>query len=179
MVYIHLATGFEEVEAITTCDYLRRAGIKTKLVSIEGAKVRGAHNIAIDADLLFNEADYNLCQAIVLPGGLPGTTNLMAHQDLRNEILKANKQGKLICAICAAPMILGDLGIINGKTVTIYPGLDEKLTGAHYEDSVAIRDGNIITSRGPATAVDFALKIIEAIKDNKASEEIKKDITLY
>ena len=179
MVYIHLATGFEEVEAITTCDYLRRAGIDAKLVSIEGLKVLGAHNIAIDADLLFEEADYSQCSAIVLPGGLPGTTNLMAHQGLRNEILKANGQGKLICAICAAPMILGDLGIIKGKTATIYPGIEEKLTGANYEDSIAIKDGNIITSRGPATAVNFALKIIEAIKGIAASEEIRKDITLY
>lgn len=168
MVYVHLATGFEEVEALTTVDVLRRAGIETKTVSITGEKlVVGTHDIPVQADLLFEEADYDSCEMIVLPGGLPGATNLGGHSGLTEQIrsfAKAGRADKKVAAICAAPMVLADCGILDGLDATIYPGMEEKLNGANPTGENVTVSGNIITGRGPALAMEFALKLVEELK---------------
>ena len=122
MIYVHLATGFEEIEALTVTDILRRAGADVNTVSVTGEKtVEGAHGISVMADILFEEADYKNCEMLVLPGGMPGTLNLGKHQGLCRELGAAEEGGKWVCAICAAPMVLGNLGILEGKRATIYP----------------------------------------------------------
>ena len=177
MVYVHLANGFEEIEALTVVDLLRRAEIPVKTVSIEDKVVVGAHNIPVTADLLFKEADYENCTMIVLPGGMLGTVNLENHQGLSEVIDEFYKKKKYISAICAAPMILGHKGYLNNKIATIYPGMEDELGNImeHSKDKVA-RDGHIITGRGPGCAMAFALAIIEILKGHDKMLEIKTEL---
>lgn len=180
MIFVHLAEGFEEVEAITAADIARRAGLDAKLVSVTGElKVRGAHGITVEADLLFEEADYESCDMLVLPGGLPGAYNLRDHKGLCRRIALFNEEGKGLAAICAAPLVLGSLGILTGKKATIYPGMEKELKGAEALDFPVVRDGNIITSQGPATAMKFALAIVKHFKGDEAGEALEKDLLLY
>ena len=186
MVYVHLADGFEEIEAITVVDVLRRAGIDVRTVAIhaeneipadaQAALIKGAHDIKIKADLLFKDADYTKCDMIVLPGGMPGAANLGAHKGLTSAIKEFASAGKPLAAICAAPMIFGNLGILAGKRATIYPGMESFLKGAEaVQDRVAV-DGNFITSRGPATAMDFALAIVEFLKSGGSADKLAADM---
>ena len=177
MVYVHLANGFEEVEALTIVDLLRRADIPVQTVSIAEKVVIGAHKIPVVADLLFDEADYENCLMIVLPGGMPGTVNLENHQGLSSIIDEFYQQKKHISAICAAPMILGHKGYLYNKIATIYPGMEDELGDVmeKSKDKVAV-DGNIITGRGPGCAMAFALKIIEVIKGHSKMLEIKEEL---
>ena len=173
MVYVHLATGFEEVEALTVIDLLRRAGIKVDSVSITGdRKVTGAHNITVEADGLFEDADYDNCEMIVLPGGLPGADYLGQHEGLVKQIHSFADNGKKLAAICAAPQVFGDEGILEGKKATIYPSMESRLKGAEPQDEIVVVDGNIVTSMGPATAMPFALKLIEVLKGKDASDAV-------
>jgi len=179
MVYVHLADGFEEIEALAVVDLLRRAGIETWTVSITGRlPVEGSHEIKVIADFLFEDAVYGNCEMIVLPGGMPGTKNLDAHNGLREKIYSFNNQGKWLAAICAAPMVLGHAGVLKGKKATCYPGFEKELEGAIFVTDPVISDGHVITSRGAGTAMAFALKIIEELKGKKASDDIAK-ATLY
>lgn len=175
--YIFLAEGFEEMEAVAPLDMLRRAGVDAKFVSVTGERVvTGAHGIAYLADALFADVDFSAADALVLPGGMPGTTNLQAHQGLAGLLKDAYAQGKLVCAICAAPMVLGGLGILEGRTATIYPGMEAHLTGAEPSAERVCVDGNVVTSRGPATAVPFGLEIVELLAGKEAAEGLAKDI---
>lgn len=177
MVLIHLATGFEEIEALTAADLLRRAGKDALLVSVTGDKtVAGAHGIKVEADLLFEEADYSSCEMIVLPGGMPGTKNLAAHSGLCDKIKEFNRSGRLIAAICAAPMVLGGLGLLEGRKATIYPGMEKHLGGASHEEGKVVTDGNIITSMGPGTAMDFGLALVERLCGKDAAKELREDL---
>lgn len=179
MVYVHLAEGFEEIEALTVVDFLRRANIEVKTVSIEGREVSGAHNIKVISDLLFNEADYDSCKMIMLPGGMPGTLNLQNHKGLSSKIDEFYKNDKYIAAICAAPMILGAKGYLKDKDATIYPGMEDELIGANaIADSKAVIDGKIITGKGPGCAAEFALTLIAVLKGEDTMLQIKKDIVL-
>ncbi len=179
MVYIHLAEGFEEIEALTVVDLLRRAEVPANLVSVTEKKiVKGAHGIKVEADVMFNQADYDKCDMIVLPGGLPGTYGLRDHAGLCSRIKEFNLNGKKISAICAAPMVLGGLGILKGKKATIYPGMEEYLTGAEAINEKVVKDGNIITSQGPGTAIEFALAIVETICGTDYAESLRKDLIL-
>lgn len=174
MVYVHLADGFEEIEALTVVDVLRRAEIPVKIVSVTGEKiVRGAHDVKVEADLLFEEADYENAEMIVLPGGLPGTTNLGKHDGLVGNIQAFAAEGKWLAAICAAPSILGQLSLLKGRNATCYPGLEEKMIGVNYSEERVVQDGKFITSRGPGTSIDFALKLVEALKDSKVSDAVR------
>lgn len=176
-VYVFLAEGFEEVEAVTTIDYLRRGGFEVKVVSTTGFwRVTGSHNIILYADMLFDAIVDSEVDVIVLPGGMPGTLNLAAHEGLRRLILLMQKQNKPICAICAAPMILGKLGLLEGKKATIYPGMEEHLIGAKHSNDTVCVDGNIITSRAASTAVDFALTIIETLDCKETADKVSKGI---
>ncbi len=176
-VYIFLAEGFEEMEAVTPLDLLRRVGINAKFVSVgEALQVKGAHNILYTADLLFDEAAATMADGIVLPGGMPGTLNLLAHHGLCSLIHIYHTAQKPICAICAAPLILGELKLLAGKTATIYPGMEDKLIGATPSKNEVCVDGNIITSRGPGTAIPFSLKLAEIFAGKEAAEKLTADI---
>ena len=175
MVYVHFADGFEEIEAVAIVDVLRRGDIETVMVSITGNKVvTGSHNIPLVADMLFEDADYSKCEMIVLPGGGPGTMILKAHAGLAAEIMAFAENKKYLAAICAAPRIFGKLGILNGKKATCYPGLEEKLLGATVLGDRVVVDGNIITSRGAGTAIEFGLALVGILKGKELAVELGK-----
>jgi 4-methyl-5(b-hydroxyethyl)-thiazole monophosphate biosynthesis len=177
MNYLFLADGFEEIEALTVIDLLRRAEIPVQSVSIKSDKlVIGAHKIQVVSDLLIDEVNYEDLSGIILPGGMPGTTNLSKCKVLNEWLLKAHEEEKFIGAICAAPSILGDLGILEGRKAVCYPGFESKLKGATIADDAAVRDGHIITSKAAGTAVDFSLKLIKHMKSKEDSINIKRAI---
>jgi 4-methyl-5(b-hydroxyethyl)-thiazole monophosphate biosynthesis len=164
-IYVHLAEGFEEIEAISVIDVLRRANLPVETVSITGSKdVTGSHNITILADKIFEEINYAEGNMIVIPGGMPGTVNLENHAGLRGKIKDYEKHGKWLAAICAGPMIFGKMGIMQDKTATSYPGFEQYLKGAVISADPVVVSGNVITSRGAGTALLFALKIVEVFK---------------
>ena len=164
-VAVHLAEGFEEIEAVSIIDVLRRAGIDTRVVSvIRKLDVTGSHGIRITADRLFEETDYESIGMIVLPGGMPGATHLKEHAGLCGEVLHFHRQGKLLGAICAAPIDFGHLGILKDRPATCYPGFENLLTGANVTGADVETSGNIITGKGAGVAVRFALKIVEMLK---------------
>lgn len=173
MVYVMLANGFEEIEALAFTDILRRADIDTFLVSTEKSKtVVGSHNIAVTADIVAKEMNYDKLDAIVLPGGMPGTLNLMASEKVEEALQFAVKNSKFIGAICAAPMILGQLGLLNGKNAICYPGYEDKLIGAEIVNERVVKDGIFITSKGAGTAHDFAACFIKCIKNDEIAEKV-------
>lgn len=174
---IFLAEGFEEIEAITTIDVLRRVKVDIKVVSIsDKLAVAGAHKITIIADALYEEIDFADIDMLILPGGMPGTTNLASHQRLMQSITQHAKNDKWVCAICAAPSILGKLGILKGKSAVCYPGFEASLLGADVKYDSVIQDGKVITARGPGASIQFALKLVEVLKDPELSEKIKSDM---
>ena len=174
MIYIHLAEGFEEIEALTAVDVLRRADIDVQTVSITGKKrVNGTHGIVVEADIVFEDADYDSCEMIVLPGGLPGADYLEAHEGLAKHIVAfANDDSKKLAAICAAPQVFGTCGILEGKKATIYPGMENHLKEGKATGENVTVDGNVITGMGPAIAMEFALKLVEEIKGKDVAEEV-------
>lgn len=178
-ILIHLAKGFEEIEAITIIDVLRRAGLDVKTVSVTGTlKVPGAHQIQVEADLLFEEADYNRATMMILPGGMPGTTNLLNHKGLLDKLKVFHDNGKLIGAICAAPMVLGSLGILAGKSAVCYPGFESHLIGATVSKDPFATDGNIVTGRGVGTALGFSLEIVRILKGEKLASDLRTALVL-
>lgn len=177
MIYLFLADGFEEIEALTVLDLLRRADVPVQSVSIKTDKqVMGAHKIPVIADLLLEEVQYESIEGIILPGGMPGTTNLSKCKVLLELLKNAHADEKWIGAICAAPSILGDLGILEGRRAVCYPGFESKLRGATIGDDAVIRDGHIVTSKAAGTAVDFSLKLIKHLKSKEDSINIKRAI---
>ncbi len=166
MVYVFLAKGFEELEALAPVDVLRRAGVTVKTVGVTGKRVSGSHGISVNCDITVNEATFDELDGIILPGGLPGTTNLEADETVQRFIDYAAENGKIIGAICAAPMILGHKGLLQGKNAVCFTGFEKELTGAHVLDRPAVRDGNIVTGWGAGGAMDFALLYLEALYDN-------------
>lgn len=176
-VFLFLAEGFEEIEALTVVDLLRRAEIEIAMVSITGKKqVAGAHGILVEADSLYEETAIEEADMLVLPGGMPGTKNLAAHKGLCSQLKAFHQAKKGIAAICAAPMILGQNGILEGKRVVCYPGFEAELAGAVIDTVEAVTDGNIITSRGPGTAIEFAAAIAAYLTDAKNAENVKQDM---
>ena len=177
MVYIFLADGFEEIEALCPLDFLRRAGVETKTVGI-GAKIAtGSHKIPVtcdicDADLTGNE-DFDM---VILPGGLPGATNLDKSPIVDKFVSRAINEDKFIGAICAAPFILGKRGYLNGKNATCYPGFEGELKGANVKQDGCVRDGKIITARAMGKSHDFALEIVEALTDKETREKLKNSV---
>lgn len=172
-IIVLVAEGTEEIEALTVVDLARRAGIEVEMVSIyEEPVVRGSHNIAIVADKTISEADWDNSDMIVIPGGMPGTLNIKACEAVVNHVMDFDKNGKMLAAICAAPSILGELGLLNGKKAVCYPGFEDKLEGATVVYEPVVADGNIITSRGLGTAIRFAGMIINKL----LGDNIEKDI---
>ncbi|HML36304.1 MAG TPA: DJ-1/PfpI family protein [Bacillota bacterium] len=177
MVYVHLADGFEEIEALTAVDILRRADIPVQTVSVmDGRTVMGAHNIPVIADLLFAEADYDSCEMIVLPGGMPGTANLGGHEGLGKQLDAFASHGKWIAAICAAPSVLGKMSLLKGKRATSFPGVENELIGAEYSEERVVLDGKIVTSRSAGTAMEFALELVRLLKDEPTADALKKSL---
>lgn len=175
MVYVHLADGFEEIEALAVVDILRRAEIPVQSVSMTDALlVRGAHDIHIKADLTFEEADYDQCEMIVLPGGMPGTKNLAAHEGLSAKIKAFAEQDKWLAAICAAPSVLGGLSLLKGRRATSFPGFEDQMIGVDYTEDRVVCDGNFLTSRGPGTAIEFGLAIAALLKDEETAKKLRK-----
>lgn len=176
-VYVFLAEGFEEVEALTVVDLLRRANIEVCMVSVTGkTKVTGSHSITVSTDKQFRDLDVCDGDMLILPGGQPGTQNLGEHE-LLTELLKAwNKEGKRIAAICAAPTVLGALDILTGKQAICYPGCEEQLTGAEIVNDRVVTDGNITTGQSLGSAIPFALELIRLLRNEKTALEIKKSI---
>lgn len=177
MNYIFLADGFEEIEGLMVVDLLRRADIDITMISISGKRqVTGAHGIPVIADAVFKEVDFNNKEMLILPGGMPGTTNLMEHEELIKLLTDHNRAGKMLGAICAAPSVLGMNGILKGKHATCFPGFEEKLLGAVYVNEKVVQGKNIITSKGLGTALEFAAAIIEYYKGKEAAEKIKASV---
>jgi len=178
-IAIHLADGFEEIEAISIIDVLRRADLKVSVVSVTGElEVTGAHQITIIADLLFEEVNYEEIDMIVLPGGLPGATNLDAHSGLKEQIKQFNTSNKSLAAICAGPLVFGNLGILNGKKAVCYPGFEKYLKGAEVLSIRVVESENIITGRGVGAALEFALKIVEKLVSVEKSELLAKQMLI-
>lgn len=178
-VCIFLADGFEETEAITVADILKRGEIEVELVSVsDELKVSSAHKIGVFADKLFSEVDFEGCDMIFLPGGMPGTTNLKKHEGLRNQILKFNEENKRIGAICAGPTVLGELGILKGHKATCYPGCEDALLGAEAVCDPVVTSGNITTSRGVGTALYAGLEIVSLFKGKEKADFVAKDIVM-
>ena len=175
-VVLFLADGFEEVEALTSVDLLRRAGIDLKTMAIQDLAVQGAHGIEVKADLLFDPEYIKTCDAMILPGGMPGTKNLQEHKGLEKELLEFAKEKKIIAAICAAPMVMGRLGLLKGRKACCHPGYEENLLGAQLEDGLVSVDENYVTSRGVGTAIAFALRLIEILKDKETADQVKESI---
>ena len=165
MVYVFLAKGFEELEALAPVDVLRRAGIEVKTVGVTGKRVSGSHGISINCDITVDDACFDGLDGIILPGGMPGTVNLEQNNRVIEFIDYAAENGKIIGAICAAPSILGHKGLLQGKNAVCYTGFEKELVGAHILDRPAVRDGNIITGWGAGGAMDFALLYLEALTD--------------
>jgi len=178
-VFLFLADGFEEIEAMAPVDIFRRAGIEVMTVSISDEKlVRGAHNISIMADSLFSETDFSDNDLLYLPGGMPGTKNLDAHEGLKKLLLKQASSNKKIAAICAAPSILGKLGLLNGKEAICYPGFEDQLTGAVLSKEKVVKSGAISTAKGAGVAIQFSLKLVEELKGKQAADKIADSIQL-
>lgn len=173
MVYLFLAQGFEETEAIVPLDILRRGGIDIKTVGIGGKIINGAHGITVYADLADVEVEPNPdLDCIILPGGNIGTLNLSKSQKVEAFIDYALRNDRLIAAICAAPTILGDKGRLKGCNATCYPGLEKRLTGANYLELPVVSDGNIITAWGPGASVQFGFEILEYLKGAAKAKEV-------
>lgn len=174
---IFMADGCEEIEGLTVVDIARRGGLDITMISITGKKeVKGSHGITFFADALKDEIDYSQLDGIVLPGGMPGTLNLGADDTVNTVIKNFAAEGKLVCAICAAPSVLGTAGILKGKHATCHPGFEEKLTGAVTEEKAVVADSNIITSRGMGTAIPFGLEIVRYFAGDEAVETIRKGL---
>ena len=174
-IYLFLAEGFEEVEALAVVDILRRSGLGCTMVSImEQKEVESSHQVTVKADCLLSEVDFAAADMLILPGGMPGTVNLGNCEPLAEQLRAFHQEGKMLGAICAAPSVLGKNGILQGKTATCHPGFEEKLTGAKLVvDEVAV-DGNVITSRGMGTAIPFGLAIVEYYLGREEAQKLEK-----
>lgn len=179
-VIVFFADGFEEVEALTLVDYLRRMDIQVDMVSITGdLEVRGAHDILVKADKSKKDLrDIDSYHGLVIPGGLPGATNLRDDSHVVNMVKSFNDKDKLIGAICAGPIVLDRAGILKDKNVTAYPGFEKELEGANYKVEAVVRDGNIITARGPYYAGYFAIEIVSYLLGEERAEELRGNILL-
>lgn len=171
VAYILLEDGFEEIEALTTCDILRRANVDCKLVGMKNIEVIGSHGIKIKTDLLF---DHQLVDMVILPGGLPGATNLKDNLEVIEYLNQMNQNQRWIAAICAAPIVLSQAGVIENKKVTSYPGFEQEIICQQYLEKNVVIDGNVITSRGPATTFDFAYSLVEILEIN--SKDLKQSM---
>ena len=176
-VCVFLADGFEEIEGLTVVDILRRAGVDVSMVSITQDRIAtGSHGIRVETDMRIKDVDFSSVEMLVLPGGMPGTLHLGACRELTDMLLQFHGSGKKVAAICAAPSVLGDLGILKGRDAVCYPGFEERLTGANVTQAKVAVDGNVTTSRGMGTAIPFALALVEQLVSKEKALEVKESI---
>ncbi len=176
-IAIFLADGFEEIEALTVVDLCRRAGLTIDMVSVmKTLNVTGSHGIEVKADKLIDELEFDEMDMLVLPGGMPGTTNLEKTELLMKQVHAFNDAGKFISAICAAPGIFGRAGILQGKKACVFPGLEGELKGADVQMTETTVDGHILTSRGMGTAIPFGLAIVERFCGKEAADDIGRKV---
>lgn len=174
-VYVFLADGFEEIEAFTSVDVMRRGGLNVEMISVTPDEiVTGAHDIPVLCDKNIENCDFYDAELILLPGGMPGAATLEKSNELRKLILHFAEQNKPIAAICAAPMILGKLGLLKGKKATCYPDFEQYLDCAEFTGAPVERDGNIITGNSPAAAMEFALTIVDLLQGKEKVQELKE-----
>ena len=174
---IFMANGCEEIEGLTVVDIVRRAGIEIETISItDENKVTSSHEITFETDTTKDKVDFSCYDGIVLPGGMPGTTNLGADETVNKVIKEFAQEGKLVCAVCAAPSVLGLAGILEGKKATCYPGYEDKLLGANFIKEKVVVDGNVITSRGLGTTIPFALEIVRYFSGDEVADTIAQKI---
>ncbi len=174
MIYILLADGFEEVEALGCCDMIRRGEIEVKLVSIGEEMVKGSHGMTVKSDMEVTEIDFDTIDGIVLPGGMPGTLNLQKDERVKEIIDYCVKNNKMIGAICAAPMILGDMNLLEGKRATCFPGYEDHLAGAQVDGDFVVVDGNFITARGAGAALMFGAAIVDYFKEGTGKNLLRQ-----
>lgn len=176
--YVFLADGFEETEAIAPIDILRRSGLSVTTVSIMGRKmVNGSHGIPVEADALFEECDYSNATMLVLPGGMPGTRNLGAHKGLCSLLGEASKKGNVVLgAICAAPSVFGNLGLLNGQQATCFPGFEGELLGAIVKSDPVVVSNQYVTSRGAGTALNFGLALAAQVMGADFAANLAKNM---
>ncbi|EGT3615527.1 DJ-1/PfpI family protein [Clostridium perfringens] len=179
-VLVFLAEGFETIEALSVVDVCNRAKVTCHACSLtENRAVNSAHGTMVLCDKLISESDLETYDAIVLPGGMPGSKNLRDNEKVQSLIKKYNEENKIVAAICAAPIALAKAGVIEGRTVTSYPGFKEELGNVNYvEDETVVVDENIITSRGPATALVFGLEILKQLGYEKEADEIREGMLI-
>lgn len=179
-IYLFLAEGFEEMEALAVVDVVRRAGLSIRTVSVTGnIAVTSSHKVTINADMLFDAKEISAdAEMLVLPGGMPGAVNLSEHEGLRKMILGFCAAGRPLAAICAAPMVYGQLGLLKGKKATCYPGFEKYLEGAETTGAMVEQDGNFITGKGPGAAFDFASAIVAKFAGNTKIEEVRAGMLL-
>lgn len=163
MIYLFLAHGFEEIEALAPLDILRRAGEEVCTVGVGGQTITGSHGIPVVCDRTLDTLPNDLPKAVILPGGMPGTKNLDASDAVRKTVLAVHAAGGLVCAICAAPSVLGHLGILAGKSATCFPGFESELKDANVSGQSVVHDGNVITAKGAGVALDFGFAIVSAL----------------
>ena len=173
MVYILLADGFEEVEAITPLDALRRARVDTQLVGVTGMTVTGSHDLQVEADISIKKIKPAACEALIVPGGLRGVQNIKSSAPAMEAVRAAFDAGNTVCAICAGPTVLAELGILEGRSAVCYPGMEDELTGADAKPGASVvTDGKIVTSRSAGTAWDFAFAILSALRGEEAARKV-------
>ncbi|EJX07665.1 ThiJ family intracellular protease [gut metagenome] len=174
-VYVFFADGFEEIEAFSVVDVLRRAGIQVVMISVTPDEiVKGAHGISVLCDKNIVNCDFYDASMLVLPGGMPGASTLGVCKDLCRLLQQFAESDKPLAAICAAPMVLGQLGLLQGKRATCYPGFEQYLDGADYTAALVETDGNIITGKGPGAAMSFAFALVECLLGEAKVEELKE-----
>ncbi len=170
MLYMLLAEGFEETEAIGSLDVIRRAEIDIKTVGVAGKTVCGSHGVEVNADITADEISFEAMTGVILPGGMPGTLNLQKDETVQRAIAYAREKGLLMGAICAAPMVFGELGILNGKNAVCYPGFEEHLKGAAVKPDPCVTDGNVITAKGAGASMLFGAAIVNYFKPGEGDK---------
>lgn len=176
MIYMFLADGFEEIEALCPLDLLRRAGLEVRTVGIGGSVIQGSHGIKVTADMVDTDFDGKDIDMVILPGGMPGSVNLDASVTVDKALKLAAEKNAYLCAICAAPLVLGRRGLLAGKRVTCYPGFEHELTGASEIVTGVATDGKVITAEGMGVALDFGLALVAALTGKDQAERIKHAI---
>jgi 4-methyl-5(b-hydroxyethyl)-thiazole monophosphate biosynthesis len=175
-IIVPLAQGLEEIETITAVDVLRRADIGVTTVSLGDLKVKGAHDIIIIADMFIDEIDVDGFDGILLPGGMPGSVNLRDDERVINMVKSLDKDGKLVSAICAAPIVLERAGVLKGRKATSYPGFGEEMPSCNYVDDRVVVDNNTITGKGPGAALEFAFEVVDYLAGEEMVNKLKGEM---
>ena len=176
MVYVFLADGFEIIEALAPVDVIKRVGIEVKTVGVGGQMITSSCGVQVACDMKIGDFDFYSVEAIILPGGMPGTLNLENNETVQKAIDNAMNIGVPVCAICAAPSILGHKGLLEGREAICYPGFEDALEGAEISSDFVVCDGNIITAKGAGVCIDFGLEIVKKLRDEQTANAVKAQI---